>query len=305
MNAREIVGLLLEADISAGDRTGVYIFGPGLPTDGYAAKGIDDAVVHLRKTGAIPKDTPDDVRMVDHLVDRGYSFLIKHHPGNVEVISKSVPVQTTPEAADKAANFLGLQHHEAVAYRKHTTDSPTQLPVDGVLYGAKSMEQPQGAQKPQVKKAQRKKVEDFTPLDAPVTLGITYDMGSSKGILVREVHPGGPAAQAGLQAADTIIQSGEFISKDGQQMGPFHVYNAKHLAYVLRNADPKYAVPFRVIRGDRGLWLPMQPQAKQQAQAPQQAQPAQPQSQTPATPPNDPEPALETGNLPPNVSSLT
>lgn len=305
MNAREIVGLLLEADMSAGDRSGVYIFGPGLPADGYVAKSVDEAIVHLRKTNIIPKDTPDDVRMVDRLVDSGYSFLIKHHPGNIEVISKNVPVQTTPEGADKATSFLGLDQHEAVAYRKHTTDSPTQLNVDQVLYGAKSLEQPQGAQKPATKKPKKKKVEDFTPINAPVTLGITFDMGSKKGVIVREVHPGGPAAQSGLQAGDTIIQTGEFVSGDGQQVGPFHVYNQKHLAYVLRTADPKYAIPFKVIRGDRALWLPMQPQQKQAPEAP----PAQPTPQ-PAQPPqnfqpNDPEPTRETGNLPNNVSSLT
>lgn len=304
MNAREIAGLLLEVDMSAGDRTGVYVFGPGLPPDGYGAKDVNDAIEHLRKVGGIPENTPDDVRLVDQLVDRDFSFLIKHHPGNIEVISKGVPVQTTPEGADKAANFLGLTNHEAVAYRKHTTDSPTQLEADRVLYGAKSLEQQN--QPAKQKKAPRKKTEDFTPINAPVTLGITFDMGSRKGVIVREVHPGGPAAQAGLQAGDTIIQSGEFVSNDGQQVGPFHVYNQKHLAYVLRTADPNYAIPFKVIRGDRGLWLPMQPQQKQQPankQVPPSQRPVQVVQRTVA--PNTPDPARETGNQPPNVSSLT
>lgn len=309
MNAREIVGLLLEADLSAGDRTGVYIFGPGLPPEGFASVGVDEAIKHLRQTGGIPKETPDDVRMVDHLVDKGYSFLIKHHPGNIEIISRRLPVQTTPEGADKAAVFLGLEHHENVAYRKHTTDSPAQLPVDKVLYGAKSLEQPQaqGQPSPKQKKAPRKKVEDFTPLNAPVTLGITFDMGSKQGVIVREVHPGGPAALAGLQAGDTIVQSGEFVSHGGQQIGPFHVYNQKHLAYVLRNADPKYAVPFKIIRGDRAVWLPMQPTVKKEPQPPQTRAEVQPEAQPPAQDfqPNDPTPTRETGWLPPNTSSLT
>jgi len=360
MNAREIVNLLLEADeMSAGDQTGVYIFGPGLPSDGYVAKSVDQAIIHLRHFKIIPKGTPDDVRMLDALVDKGYTFLIKHHPGNVEVIGRSVPVRTTPEGAEKAEKMLGLEKHDAVAYRKHTTDSPKRLHVDRVLYGSKDAEREEQAQE-QTAKEQRSvptqqlgkidpEEEGFNapahgvgysereamPLNAPVNVGFQYDMNSEQGIQVMEVIPNGPAAQAGLRAGDIIIQTGKFAPADGgEPIGPFYVYNTNHLSYVLRKADPKYPISFRVHRGDKDMWIPIKPEPKPkqtQQQGPEMTIPAAEVQAASAKPgqrpklnlqgrlakmmaqpskphpliPNAKTPARETGNQGANVSSLT
>jgi len=359
MNAREIVNLLLEADeMSAGDRTGVYVFGPMLPPQGFVAKSVDQVISQFRFLKIIPKGTPDDVRMLDALVDKGYTFLIKHHPGNVEVIGRNVPVTTTPEAADRASQFLGLEKHDAVAHRKHTTDSPKKLDVDRVLYGSKDAEQAAKAKEQTAKERRSVHTQHFgaldpkkagfdapahgvgysereaMPLNAPVNVGFQYDMNSEQGIQVMEVIPNGPAAQAGLQAGDIIIQTGKFAPADGgEPIGPFYVYNTNHLSYVLRKADPKYPISFRVHRGDKDMWIPIKPEPKPkqtQQQGPEMTIPAaevqaaakpgqrpklnlqgklakmmaQPSKPHPLIP-NAKTPARETGNQGANVSSLT
>lgn len=330
MNAFEIVSLLLEAEMSAADRTGVYVFGPRLPKDGHVARDMNQALIHLRHMKVIPPDVAEGANMVDALVREGYTFIIKHHPGNIEVIGERVPVRTTPEGVEKATKFLGLEKHDAVAYRKYTTGSPASLDVAQVLYGEKPPKEGTGTQK----RWQPDKPEDmsgfpetgkgysgdFMPIDAPISLGFTFDRGSKEGVIIKEVHPGGPAAQAGLKAGDVIVQTGEFVSTEGEPLGPFYVYNQKHLEYVLRKADPNYPILFRVIRGDQELWLPMQAQSKQQEQNQQQQQgrPVQtsmarklfakekkPRQRRFNFRPNEPTPTRQTGNAPASVSSLT
>ena len=321
MNVREIVNRLLEADLtSAGDATGVYIFGPGLPSVGFAAKDVNQVILHLRRSGIIPKETNDDVRMLDALVDKGYVFMIKHAPGDVEVIGSRLPVATTPEGAEQAEKLLGLGQHEAVAYRKHTTDGAQRLPVDRVLYGSKDMEQAEQERKKQgpVARVQGKRAAparnavkggESAPLNAPVSVGFQYALNSQQGIQVMEVIPGGPAAQAGLQAGDTIVQTGKFAPEGGgEPVGPFYVYNTNHLAYVLRRADPRYPISFRVHRGDQDLWIPIKPELKAPVQpgtAPPRGRMAKLTGTAPLTQPNAPTPARETGNQPANISSIT
>jgi len=323
MNACEIVSLLLEADEpSGGDRTGVYIFGPKLPKEGYMVKDIMQAVTHFREIGVVPKDTPNSTEMVDRLVNTGYTFFIKHDPGNIEVIGNRLPITTTPEGVEQVCAYLGLQPDSQVATRKHTQDSVKATNISQILHGVKAqapaaaLAHPAAA-KPAVKKQtvpqppKRQNMpagQEFTPIESPVSLGFTFDRGSQEGIIIKEVHPGGPSAQAGLQAGDVLVQTGEFLGRDGETVGPFYIAQQKHLEYVLRHADPTYAVPFRIHRGGREVWLPIQPVAKAAEQP--AAQPAA--AATPAPPsavermvPNEPNPTRETGNLPPNVSSLT
>lgn len=334
MNAREIVSLLLEAeDMSAGDRTGVYIFGPGLPPDGYGAKDLPEAFDDFERSNFLAKGAKDKPDTMQQLVNTGYSFFFKRHPGSVEVISRQIPVRTTTEGKEQVMQFLGLQKEDPVQYRTQPTGNVVAKNVEQVLFGSKQAEKEAEKGEPKWKQDQQAKADlsefpatgqgysgDFMPVEAPVSLGFTFDLDSKEGIIVKEVHPGGPAAQAGLQAGDVIVQTGEFVSRDGEDLGPFYVYNQKHLEYVLRKLDPTYPITFRVIRGDRELWLPMQAQQKQQQQ-PQQQQQARatqtsmarklfakekrPRQRRLNFKPNEVNPTRQTGNAPANVSSLT
>lgn len=172
--------------------------------------------------------------------------------------------------------------------------------------------------------------DEFSQLDAPLEVGFVYK-DTNKGLRVMEVVPGGSAAQAGLQAGDFIVQVREFKPKNSDELvGPYYVYNEKHLRYVLRNADPDHLIPFRVYRGDLPVNVPIKAEPKKQPQ-PQSAHPGaeihipgeearqffkRPTRSKRTGPyqrtftkklmrPNDRTPASETGNQPPNVSALT
>ena len=285
MNAHEIVNLLLEADNpSAGDSSGVYIFGPHLHPEGHVAKSVEQAVIHLRHFGLIPKGTPNTVHMLDQLVDRGYTFIIKHHAGNVEVIGQNVPVRTTPEGMEKAIQLLGLEKHDKVAYRKYATGTVTQMNVEQVFQGSKELEQGQKASaeqapddpaavpKQQQQPAPDPEVGDFQLLDAPLQIGVTFDRQSRDGIQVVEVHPSGPAAQAGIQAGDVITGTGEFVTNQSRIVGPYTTRNPKELEIVLGMASPQYPLPFRVQRGGQERWFPVQPKPSEKVQ-PKKADP--------------------------------
>lgn len=358
MNAFEIVDLLLEADQY---NSGVYIFGPEMPTEGYAAPSVEKAIENFRRYGLIDPQTRDDAGLMDQLVDAGYTFFLKKHPGEVEVVGK-VPVRTTPEGQEQASQYLGLERHTKVQYRSRPTGNSQEMDVDYVLYGSKELEQ-QRKEKRSVRTQQLGKIDpeeegfkapptgvgysepqDMMPLDAPLQVGFTFDPQQKDGIHVVEVHPSGPAAQAGVQAGDVILQAGKYARRDGKPPKAYMLEQPLHLEYVLRTADPRYAIPFRVVRGDAEHWLPILPTERQKAQSsdihvpaaeiqaagaeePQpkrsQAYPApkrakqmilglrQPkkgptQRRLPLKyPPNEPSPARETGNPPANVSSLT
>lgn len=371
MNASEIVDLLLEADgPSAGNRSGVYVFGPNLPDDGYPSAGIDEFIEDMRRHGLIPKNVPDNANMLDQLVDQGYVFVLKKQPGDIEVIGKKVPIVTTPEGADNVSKILGLEKHDAVSYRAHSRDSSKRLLVDYVLYGSKEKETAEKEKAAQAK-AQRvvpsqafgeidpeeeglkfpahgvgySDTGDMQPIRSKLEIGVTFDLGSRQGIAIREVHPGGPAAQAGIRAGDVMISTGKFASTGGRVVGPYYTSTVDHLLKVLNMADPQYAIPFKVRRGDRDQWLPVLPVqrkvtksgpdvipaaqvqqyadqqasgSKPQAQQQQQARPAQmsmarqlfagqPKQVQKKLPlqPNEKSPARKTGNPPANVSSVT
>lgn len=350
MNAFEIVDLLLEADQY---NSGVYVFGPEMPVEGYAAPSVEKAIENFRRYGLIDPQTRDDAGLMDQLVSAGYTFFLKKHPGEVEVIGK-VPVRTTPEGQEQASQYLGLERHTKVQYRSNPRGNSREMDVDYVLYGSKEMEQ-QRKEKRSVRTQQLGKIDpeeegfkapatgvgyketqDMMPLDAPLQVGFTFDQQQEDGIHVVEVHPSGPAAQAGLQAGDVITQTGKYARRDGQPPKAYTLEKPAYLEYVLRTADPRYPIPFRVIRGDGEYWLPILATERQQQEqgtvipaadvqasgAPKpQAKPSkakqmilglrQPKSgptqrRLPLKyPPNEPSPARETGNPPANVSSLT
>lgn len=274
MNAHEIVNLLLEADNpSAGDSSGVYIFGPHLPVTGMVKQSVEQAVAQLRQIGVIPQDAKNTVHMLDQLVDQGYTFIIKHHAGNVEVIGQNIPVRTTSEGMEEAVQLLGLEKHDKVAYRKYATGTVTQMNVEQVFQSSKELEQGQQANaapeqapdnpaavpKQQQQPAPDPEVGDFQLLNAPLQIGVTFDRQSRDGIQVVEVHPSGPAAQAGIQAGDVITGTGEFVTNQSRIVGPYTTKNPKELEIVLGMASPQYPLPFRVQRGGQERWFPVQP----------------------------------------------
>lgn len=250
MNAVEIVNLFLETDqLSGSSRTGVYVFGPGLPPAGYSAPDMQQAFRRLEKGNVMPEGGVERRDTLDHLVRMGYTFFIKHEPKNIEVIGK-VPAVTTPDGQKLAMQFLGLDQQEAVAHRMTPASSAQRLSVDAVLFGQKA--QPQAA-KPQA----AQQADDMQPLNAPVTLGLTIDLDSRHGIIVREVHPGGPSAQTGIQAGDLIIGCGKF-----KKAGPYRIHTAQHLERVLRMAGADGTIPLHVKRGDRDYWMPVKPEPR-------------------------------------------
>lgn len=308
MKSIEIVNLLLEADYSAADGSGVYMFGPRLAKEGSYSKDFVEAVKRLRQLNIVPHGTPDSSRLLDKLVDQGYVFIFKHNPGNVEVIGRHLPVRTTTEGADKAMQALGLNNHVAVAYRKHSEDSPKRLQVDQVLYGSKELDEP--SRKQSVKKSEpATKGADMRPINAPFTIGITFDLRSKNGIKVVEVHPGGPAAQAGIQAGDIIGGTGEFYSKDGSTVGPYRIDTVKDLENTLKMTGGRYAVPFRIIHGSIEKFIPLLPQTKGKSGASGAGAvtvtPSMTDTQKNTYQPNELNPTRETGNLSANVSALT
>lgn len=311
MNSREIVDLLLERDqpsagpVSASDSTGVYVFGAGLPAEGYATSTVETAIEEFRRNGIIPKEAADSAGMVEQLVGSGYTFFIKK-PGGVEVIGK-IPARTTPEGQERAEQFLGLDRLVKVQYRRHPRGSSQEMDAANVLFGSKQLEVANApAETPETAPG---KDEDMLPINAPLQIGVTFDLDSKTGVIVREVHPSGPAAQAGLQAGDTIVEVGKFARNDRQEPKAYGILNSRHLEFVLKTADPQYPIPFRVIRGDREHWLPIIGKPKQQQKPqPNPVQAAvrpQPQPQAPAPQPNEPSPSRETGNPQANVSSIT
>ena len=137
MTAFEIVDLLLEADQY---NSGVYIFGPEMPVEGYAASSVEKAIEAFRRRGLIDPQTRDDAGLMDQLVGAGYTFLLKKHPGEVEVVGK-VPVQTTPEGQEQAAQYLGLERHAKVQYRSSIRGNSQEMDAAYVLHGSKELEQ--------------------------------------------------------------------------------------------------------------------------------------------------------------------
>lgn len=344
MNARYLVNRLLEADQpSAGDKTGVYIFGPKLPLGGYVPS-MEQAINDFRRYGIIPKESYSVEQVMNYLVRKGYTFFLKKAPGDIEVIGR-VPANTTPDGQARAAQFLGLERHNQVQHRATLTSTPKAVDADYVLFGSKELENTRREQEKAAKQQRTvptKKLGkidpeaegwnpptgvgyggDILPLNAPVQVGFVYSEGEN-GLQVGEVVPGGPAAQAGLQAGDVVYGVNPFTAQDGEIIdGPrgrgFNFARGKHLEYVLRKADPNQLLGFKVYRGDKPIIVPIQPEARPAEQKRPSAEihiPGeevrryryfQQQQREPRrlVRPNEGTPPATTGNQRPNVSSLT
>lgn len=368
MNARELVNRLLEAEPldsmegvpgaaqQVSDRTGVYIFGPYLPDKGYAVPSMEQAIKDFEKYGFIRKGGTVD-QVMNYLTGIGYTFILKKEPGNIEVIGR-VPVHTSTEGQRQAAQYLGLDRQQQVQHRANYTATPKALDVDYVLYGSKELERSRREQEKEAKEKRTVQTQqlgkidpqeqqwkepptgvgysgDIMPINAPVEVGFVYKE-MEEGLRVEEVVPGGPAAQAGLQAGDVVYGVHPFNARDSGEpvSGPrgkgFDLNQGKHLEYVLRKADPNQLLSFRVYRGDQPINVPIQPQVKPEGQPERGGQemhiPGEEvrqyfQTQRPRAKrtgpyqrtftrklkvrPNEPTPAATTGNEPANVSSIT
>jgi hypothetical protein len=114
------------------DTTGVYVFGPMLPAEGYAVPSVEQAIENFRRYGLIDPQTHDRAGLLDQLVRAGYTLFIKNQQGDVEVFGK-VPIRTTPEGRDDAMEYLGLETHESVQHRSTPTARPVLTQVGHVL----------------------------------------------------------------------------------------------------------------------------------------------------------------------------
>jgi hypothetical protein len=173
--------------------------------------------------------------------------------------------------------FLGLDKHNKVQYRTTSRGNSQQMSADYVLFGSKEIEQQEKAKREVPSKefgridpeeegfktpahpAGYKEPQEMMPLDAPAEIGVTIDMDATDGIHVREVHPGSPAAQAGVQAGDILVATGKFARRDQKEPKAYGLETPKHFEFIMRIADLTYPVPFRVIRGDGDMWIPIQP----------------------------------------------
>lgn len=352
MNAFGLVDLLLEADQSgAGNRTGVYVFGPDLPSKGYNAPDLETIVDNFRRYGMITPQA-SGVDMLNDLTQMGYTFFFKKDAANVEVIGP-IPAHTTKEGQERAAQYLGLDRKEKVQYRQTPTSSPQEMLVDYVLFGSKELERDEREQKKAAKDQRSVPTkefgqvdpqevgfnppahpvgysggnEDFVEMNAPAYLGVVYDHESTQGIALKEIIPGGPAAQAGLLAGEVIVKGDYFSKKFQKQLGPFYLYTAKDLEKLLSRADINYPVHLVVVRGHgdtETVPVKLEPKPAKQG-GPEMTIPAQEVQASARKPrkkavkpaavqksfarklfrPNEQPPASETGNNPANVSSLS
>jgi hypothetical protein len=293
--------------------------------------------------------------MLDELTKVGYTFFLKKDPGNVEVIGP-IPAKTTPDGQKRAAQYLGLEKKTKVQYRSTPTASPQEMLVDYVLFASKDLEHDQRDQQKAAKEKRSVQTrqlgsidpeeekfkapahplgysgkEEFVELGAPAYLGVAYDQSSKQGIVLREVIPGGPAAQAGLLAGEVIVQA-KYVPKNQAEIkiwkGPYYVYNVNHLEKLLTRADTQWPVQLRVVRGHGDMeWVPVKLTAKspnsrqgpemhipgEEAQADadfkkyaaSKASALQQSTARQLFRPNEPSPARETGNNRANVSSIT
>jgi hypothetical protein len=339
MNANAIVNLLLEADAASGFSPNdkfVYIFGPGLPNGGYCAKDLPQAFEQFEKTGFIPAGAGTHGDLLQQLNAAGFTFIFKKGPGDIEVIGH-VPIETTPEQQKRVTQLLNLEKHERVQHRDTPTSAPKELDVNYILYGKetpKATDQPAGAEEHEpvqpwekstmdqlaAQPAKAEKPEYGEPMagfhPVPLTIGISFDRTVQDGLYVVETPPGGPAALAGIQAGDKIVGVLPFMAMDGKRPG-YHIHTLEHLHNILNVIKPEQALTFVVHRGDKPLHIPLKPRPVQAlVQAP--ATVAQATGQPPTPPraerrrqwrerwqPNEAPPVRQSGNQPPNPSTLT
>ncbi len=116
-------------------RTGAYIFGPDMPAGGFFAKDLLDAFAKMEKTGFLRKGATKERGLVDWLVSRGYTFMIKVDPQNIEVIG-SLPISLTSKEQENVVYFLGLNANDRVIHKASEFDDGREVNVSYVLYGS-------------------------------------------------------------------------------------------------------------------------------------------------------------------------
>lgn len=248
--ALQIVDALLET--SAGYGSGVYVFGPTIDESGRA---FTDQATAIQSLGGNP----------EALIEHGYSFFVKKSPGDVLVISKTLPIRTSSEGEKRAVAFLGLDKHHSVAYRPTFEGTTTKSINAGALLAASRTVSTQEMldlwdemSKWDLMEAPMAQSPFAGGQPAGTSLGITYDKGQSKnGVYVSAIHPNGAAARSGIQAADRIVGVAKHASKGGEQIGPFRISNANDLSSVLSQAESKYPIVFFVQRGPNQVRIPV------------------------------------------------
>lgn len=265
MNARRIVDRLLEADVAPTteptiSRTGVYIFGPGLPDIGYNAKDLAQALDDLESTESIPAGSAGNPKAaLRSLVQRGFTFFIKNNENDIAVIGK-VPAETSTTGQNRAMQFLGLKRGDVVAHQDTPDSAAEELKVDYALFGSRDLER--RSKERQAPDQQNKGNGNVTVSPVPVSVGFQFKMSSSTGIEILEVVPGGPAAQAGLHAGDKITGVYAYQRIDGIVQQKQEIKNVEDLNAVLRSTSGGYPIPFRVLRGTQEITVPILPVPK-------------------------------------------
>lgn len=133
-----------QAYIRANHLKGTYERMPQFSSSGFRKFEDKERLANVQRTcdrlirecaARLEPDAPeikDSDTMLDELAKAGYTFSVKKHSGNVEVIGK-VPIPTTPKGRDEAMKYLGLEMDESVQYRSTPTARPVRMNVGHVL----------------------------------------------------------------------------------------------------------------------------------------------------------------------------
>ena len=306
VTARQIVSLLLEKGEAAhpGGASGVWIFGPGIPADGYAYGSLGHLLLSFQRLG---RTRTPGAQALNHLIQTDHTIIHKKSPRDIVVYSRILPRPMPEQAMNVVGAYLALPGDVPMVHKAHWDDAGEKRVTASQIFYPQKQTEP----KAQMESASAGSV------GGAGSLGFTYDAvyernavtEEEKGCLVAAAHPGGPVAQSGIQAGD-VIQAITCTEKGGQQQ-EFRIRGHEALARALALADAAQPVLFYVRRGHEHLNVVVEVKAA--------AVPAQPQAgarQRPTTrrllpakgvpaQPNEPLPAAQTGIEPPNVSTLT
>jgi PDZ domain len=301
MRAPLIAAILLEE----APRGATVAFGYGVPPQGYFANSLREAVHVFQTANLIPGRMPVQ-DAVNYLINKyDVAFVIQKEPGDVQILSRSLPLALSKEGMETIGEAFAVAQEGHVAWSRSPDVRAQQVPVAAAFH-TETERAKKEHETDRHEQAQAIATRYYAEAQAPaaaVKLGFDMDAARQNGIYVAAVDPNSPASRAGLTAGDTIYQIGPYYSKAQRDYrGPFRLQTPRHLEQVLAELNPDVPVPIQVIRGGGSLKLAIVPEAA----APRQASDQQQTYTNPKTVPGRaPTPASQTGNQPPNVSSLT
>lgn len=255
--AEYIVAHLLEA--SAKGTT--LRFGPGDDPYGEEFFSFEDAL---------------EGRQEAEMMQQGYSFITQKNPGDVGVYSLKPQIPTMERGTELVAQTFGIDPETKVNFANHSGAPGKPIPLKDVLrerpmhkktgepepefqrqnpvkaagVAAQPADEPQDMLQPDPEREKYVQSLQGTPAihNAPLDFGMEVDNTWRRGgVLVSHVIPGGPAAQAGLQAGDRITKV-DFETSRGY-WGPYAVKTLDDFKRLRSLMEPGYNVGLKYVRG--------------------------------------------------------